>query len=69
MSKPTLTISTQAALRDMHPDPFVQAALWRLYVEAPGLLDATAWVKIATAQGMSPDQMMTARANATTKEP
>lgn len=43
MPKSTLTIPAQAALREMHPDPFVQAAVWRLYTEAPGLLsEATA---------------------------
>lgn len=31
------------ALQEMHPDPFVQVAIWRLYTEAPGLLaEATA---------------------------
>lgn len=30
-----------SALRDLHPDPFVQAAILRLYKEAPGLLDPT----------------------------
>lgn len=27
------------ALKALHPDPFTQAAIQRLYVEAPGLLD------------------------------
>lgn len=32
--------AAKAVLADQHPDPFVQAAIWRLWSEAPGLLDA-----------------------------
>lgn len=58
MTKPTLNNATEAALREMHPDPFVQTALWRLYVETPGLLDSAAYVKIASAQGLTAQEMM-----------
>jgi hypothetical protein len=28
----------KAVLAELHPDPFVQAAIWKVFQEAPGLL-------------------------------
>jgi hypothetical protein len=47
------------AVRQMHPDPFVQAAILRLYAEAPGLLDSAAYVALADAEGLDAHQMLT----------
>lgn len=35
---PELTDAVKAALADFHPDPFTQAAIWRTFTNAPGLL-------------------------------
>lgn len=56
------------ALQEMHPDTFVQAAILRLYREAPGLLDAAPYVKIAAAEGLDPQQMLEARPTPTTPQ-
>lgn len=49
-----------ATVREMHPDPFVQAAILRVYTEAPGLLDSAAYVALAYAEGKTPQQMLDA---------
>lgn len=46
------------ALQEMHPDPFVQAATWRLFREAPGLLDAHVWVRLHVAIGTSAQDLL-----------
>lgn len=46
------------ALQRMNPDPFIQAAAFRLYLEAPGLLDSAAYVVLAHAEGLTPTQML-----------
>jgi len=38
----TIPEAAVTALQQMHPDPFTQHAIWRLFREAPGLLDAAA---------------------------
>lgn len=50
-----------AALREMHPDPFTQAAVLRLYKEAPGLLDSSTFVALASAYDLTPEQIMAKR--------
>lgn len=57
---PTAPAVTQA-LREMHPDPFVQAAILRLYEDAPGLLDAKPYVALAYAHGMTAQEIFDAR--------
>lgn len=52
------TEQTTQTVREMHPDPFVQSAILRLFQEAPGLLDTAAYVALAYAQGMTPQQML-----------
>ena len=44
-----LAAQVTAALADLHPDPFVQAAILRLYDQAPVLLEAVTAVRLAAA--------------------
>lgn len=41
--------AVRQALQEMHPDPFVQVAIWRLYTEAPGLLDEATAITLTNA--------------------
>lgn len=52
------------AVQEMHPDPFTQAAILRVYAEAPGLLDADTFLKIALASGLAPAEALVARQEA-----
>lgn len=61
-----LTPAIQQDLREMHPDPFVQASIWDLYLNAPGLLDAAPYVTLARTEGLSWDDLVTARKPTTT---
>lgn len=49
-----LTRSVLAVLADLHPDTYVQSAVWRLYLETPGLLreDVFTALEKATAPGV-----------------
>lgn len=49
MNNPILTRAAKTALATIHPDPFVQAAAWRLYWNAPLALDVTTRFAIARA--------------------
>lgn len=61
MPHPSVPDAVQAALREMHPDPFTQAAIERLYQNAPGLLDAKPYVTLAYAHGMTAQEIFDAR--------
>ena len=39
------------AVQQMHPDPFTQAAILRLWAEAPGLLSSATQVALTQAEG------------------
>lgn len=45
----TIPDTAVTALQQMHPDPFVQTAVWRLFREAPGLLDMAAVIILTDA--------------------
>lgn len=47
-----------AAAEELHPDPEVRSAILRLYAYAPGLLDTETYVRLASAQNMSPQDML-----------
>lgn len=63
-----LTEPVAQALQQMHPNTFIQTAAWNLYVYAPGLLDAAAYVKIAHAEGIPPTAMMERRTTTTQED-
>lgn len=56
-----LTPPVVQALQETHPDVQAQESLWDLYVHAPGLLDAAVFVRLAYAEGMTPEQITNAR--------
>lgn len=48
-TQPEMTDDVRTTLQGMHPDPFVQVAIWRLFREAPGLLDPAAVINLTQA--------------------
>lgn len=46
---PEMTSAVMAALESLHHDPFVQAAVWRTFVNAPELLSAAPRIRLGLA--------------------
>lgn len=50
----TFTRAAQAALSELHPDSDVQVAIWRVYLNAPGLLDGDTFRALERATQAAP---------------